>query len=182
MILGVGGLYGSGKGEVVEFLVSRGFTAFSLSDVIRAELAARGLDETRERMIETGNALRAAEGPAALARRLLGRLEPDRDYVIDSIRHPAEVEALRDASQPFRLLWVDADEALRLERIRSRGRNGDPESLEALRELEGRELGSTDPAAQQLLAVRELADETFANEGTLDALHECLHEVLRAHL
>jgi dCMP deaminase len=182
MILGVSGLNGSGKGEVIRFLAARSFYPLSLSDVIREELRRQGLAETRERMIETGNALRAAEGPGALAQRLAARLEADRNYVVDSVRHPAEVEALRARTRRFRLMWVEASEAVRLERIRARGRSGDPTSLEQLRALEGRELGSEVPTSQQLLAVRDLADFSVRNEGSLEELARAVHEVLAENL
>jgi dCMP deaminase len=182
MILGIAGLYASGKGEAVDFLVARSFAAFSLSDVIREELARRGESESRERMIDVGNELREAEGLAALAARLLPKLQRDRNTVIDSIRHPAEVAALRGVSTRFRLIWIDAAEAGRLERIRARARAGDPSSLEELRGLEGRELGSADPAAQQLLAVRALADDVIVNDGSLAELHEQLQRLLRSNL
>lgn len=182
MILGVAGLYGAGKGEAVEFLKARSFYGLSLSDVIRDELRRRGEDETRERMIETGNALRAAGGPAALADRLLTRLLPDRNYVIDSIRHPAEVEALRAAGRGFRLIWIDADEATRIERLRRRGRGGDPTTLDGLRRLEGRELRSDDPSAQQLLDVRDRSDFRLRNDGALSELHAELQQVLERSL
>lgn len=182
MIVGVAGLYGAGKGEVVAFLRARSFYAHSLSDVLREELAQRGIEETRERMIETGNALRAAEGAGVLARRLLAPLAPDRNYVIDSIRHPAEVEVLRGAGRPFHLLWVEAGEATRLARIRDRARPGDPATLAELRRLEGRELASGNPSAQQLLAVRELADEVVPNDGSLEELHAVLQAVLKKRI
>ncbi len=178
MIVGISGLYGAGKSEAVEFLRARSFYALSLSDVIRAELEARSQTETRELMIETGNELRSRGGPAALAKRLLPQLLPDRNYVIDSIRHPAEVEALRGAASGFRLLWIDADEARRFERLQQRARGGDPPTLEGLRSLEGRELGSEDPAKQQLLAVRKLADFEVPNDGQLEELHAALQGVL----
>ena len=178
MILGVSGLNGAGKGEVVRFLEERSFYALSLSDVIREELRRQGLEETRERMIETGNAMRAAEGPGGLAERLAGQLAPDRNYVIDSVRHPAEVEVLRVRTRRFKLIWVEADEAVRFERIRARGRGGDPASLEELRALEGRELASADPAAQQLLAVREIADFVVQNDGSLEELRRSVHGIL----
>jgi dCMP deaminase len=178
MILGVSGLNGAGKGEVVRFLEARSFYAHSLSDVIRDELRERGREESRELMIETGNAIRAAEGPGGLAKRLVARLVSDRNYVIDSVRHPAEVEVLRALTGRFRLIWVDADEAVRLERIRARARSGDPTTLEDLRRLEGAELGSDDPSTQQLLAVRELAEFSVDNAGNLDDLHETLQEIL----
>ena len=178
MILGLSGLNGSGKGEVIRFLEARSFRSLSLSDVIREELKARGLEETRERMIELGTELRQAGGPGALAERLAPLLESGHNYAIDSVRHPAEVEVLRARTRDFKLIWTAADDALRLERIRARGRSGDPTTLEALRNLEGRELGGSNPAAQQLLAVRDLADFTVENDGSLEALHESVQRVL----
>jgi dCMP deaminase len=178
VILGLSGLNGAGKGEVVDYLRARSFDAHSLSDVIRDELREKGVSETRERMIETGRALRAAHGEGVLAERLLARIQPDRNTVIDSIRHPAEVEVLRGIGPRFRLVWVEADEKLRLERLRARGRGGDPETLERLRALEAREQGGADPAGQQLAAVREMADFTLRNEGTLDRLREDVQRVL----
>jgi dCMP deaminase len=182
VIIGLSGTNGSGKGEIVRFLEERSFLSLSLSDVIRDELRARGLEETRERMIEAGRAIRAAEGPGALAARLARRLDPERNYAIDSIRHPGEVEVLRARTSNFRLIWADADERIRLERIRARGRPGDPQTLEELRRLEGRELGGSEAGAQQLLAVRELADYTIENAGSLEELHEAIHAVLRDSL
>ena len=64
MILGVAGLNASGKGEAVTYLSQRSFYAHSLSDVLRGVLKQRGIPETRERMIDAGRELRAAEGPA----------------------------------------------------------------------------------------------------------------------
>ncbi len=54
MIIGVAGPNGAGKGEGIRYLAERSFTTLSLSDAIRKELASRGLDETREGMIELG--------------------------------------------------------------------------------------------------------------------------------
>ena len=178
MILGISGLNGAGKGEVVSYLEARSFYGYSLSDVIRDDLRDRGIEESRERMIETGNAIRSALGPGGLALRLVDRLLPDRNYVVDSVRHPEEVAVLRARTSRFKLIWVAADEALRLERIRERGRSGDPATREELRRLEELELGSDDPSAQQLLAVRDLADITIENNGTLEELHASVQETL----
>jgi dCMP deaminase len=182
MILGVSGLNGSGKGEVVRFLEERSFYPLSLSDVIRQELARQGVEETRERMIEAGRALRWAEGEGALAIRLADQLASDRNYVIDSVRHPAEVEQLRQRTSRFKLVWVEAPDAVRIERIRARSRSGDPTTLEELLELEGRELGSDDPAAQQLLAVEALADFRVSNAGSIEELRQSMHQILGDNL
>src|SRR5262249_59934077 len=105
MKVGVAGTIAAGKGEVVRLLERRGFYPASLSDVIRAELARDGLQPTREHMIERGRALRERFGPAVLAERVQHMLPSDRNHVIDSICHPAEVEALRAGGEVF-LLWI----------------------------------------------------------------------------
>ena len=182
MIIGVSGRNGAGKGAVIEYLGQRSFYVFSLSDVVREELERQGVEETRDRMIEAGRGLREAGGAGALAEGLIPKLQPDRNYAIDSIRHPAEVEALRRFSPEFKLIWVDAGEEKRLERIRARGRSGDPSDLAELRALEARELSNANAAGQQLLAVQEMADFTIENEGEFADLHAAVREVFRESL
>jgi dCMP deaminase len=182
MIIGVSGLNGAGKGEFVKYLEERSFYVQSLSDAIRDVLAREGLEENRELMMETGTRLRSEGGPGALAIEIIKKLQPDRNYAIDSIRHPAEVEALKAHSPEFQLVWVDAEIDVRFARMQARGRIGDPETLDRLRELEGRELGSANPAAQQLHAVRDMADFVVRNDAGLDALYESIHRVFRESL
>jgi dCMP deaminase len=182
MIFGLSGLNGAGKGEVLKFLVERSFYALSLSDVIREKLTGQGLAETRDRMIEAGTAIREEKGPGGLAEILADKLLPDRNYAIDSVRHPAEVEVLRGKTSRFHLIWVDAPAERRLERMKARGRSGDAETLEELHAQENRELGSADPAAQQLLAVRDLADIKVENDGTIEELNQKLQAILEDSL
>ncbi len=177
MRIGVTGQNAAGKTEVVRFLEARSFYPTSLSDEIRADLAEEGLAPTRERMIERGRALRERFGAALLAERVLAKLPRDRHWVIDSIRHPEEVAALRRGGD-FVLVWVDAPDALRFERARRRNRVGTPGSFEAFQAEQARELASDDPAAQQLVAVRALAEEVLENTGDLDALHEGIRAIL----
>ena len=63
-------------------------------------------------------------------------LTDTQNHAVDSIRNLAEVDVLRGTDTPFRLLWIDAPLGLRLERIRARSRPGDPDTIEALKELD----------------------------------------------
>lgn len=183
MIIGVAGPNGAGKGEGIRYLAERSFTTLSLSDAIRKELASRGIDETREGMIELGRELRAQRGPGALALEVTEGLRGDRNYAIDSVRHPGEVEVLRSCGHPFILLWIDADIETRFARLQERGRPGEPTTLSEFRELEARELGSEDNAsAQQLLAVRALADFEITNDGDLTSLHAAIQAAFEQSL
>ncbi|MHA7837254.1 MAG: deoxycytidylate deaminase, partial [bacterium] len=70
----------------------------------------------------------------------------------------------------------------RFERMRERGRPGDPETLEELEALEARERGSEDPNAQQLDAVRDEADFVLTNDSTLEDLHAQIQSWVRGQL
>ena len=107
--------------------------------------------------------MREKFGPGILAERILNNLENDRNYVIDSIRNPHEVEVLRRRSD-FALLALDADETIRLERSRKRGRENALQTLRQFIAEEARELDSNNPANQQLHATHAKADLVTALE------------------
>lgn len=174
LLLGVTGPNAAGKGEVSAHLASRGFTVHSLSDIVREEAAAKGLPPEREHLIRIGNELRAAGGPGVLAERILPRVG-DRD-VVDSIRNPAEVAALRRI-EGFTLIGVTASAQVRFERSRKRARPGDPESFELFAARERQE-NLADPTGQQLDATFRLADRVVSNDGGLDDLHAAIDALL----
>lgn len=178
MIIGLTGRNASGKGEVAEYLKSRGFQYFSLSDVIRETLRQHGEEITRESLIRTGNGLRQKYGPGCLAEEVNRRLDSDKNYVIDSIRNPSEVLVFR-RSPRFVLLHVTADAQVRFDRMLQRGREGDPATVSEFSALEDRE-ASADETAQQLQEVEKMADVTLENNGLKDALHGRIHDIVQA--
>lgn len=177
MIIGLTGKNGSGKGEVAKFLSEGGYAYHSLSDILREELARRGKDPARENLIAIGNELRAAGGAGVLALRTLAKLGTEVHAIVDSIRNPAEIEALR-SRKDFFLLAVEADPRVRFERARKRGRAGDGSTLEEFLELEARELESPDPTTQQLALTACLADAVLSNDGTVEELREKVRRTL----
>jgi dCMP deaminase len=177
MIIGLTGKNGSGKTAVCDYLRSRGFEYHSLSDAIRDEIRSKGEEITREKLIEVGTELREKSGPGILAERILAGLDNDHNYVIDSIRNPYEVEALR-LRPDFTLLVLEADVPIRFERSRMRGRENAAQTIEQFMAEEARELESDNPASQQLIATQQKADISISNNGTVEELHRCLDEVL----
>ena len=171
MIIGLTGRNAAGKGEVAEFLKAQGFIYYSLSDVIRDEIKARGGEVTREKLIETGRRLRLTRGTGYLARVILGKLEVGQNYVIDSIRNPVEVEVFRTHPK-FSLLAVTASAEIRFERICSRGREADPQTLKEFNALEEAEASNSRDEGQKLLETEALADYTIENNEGIDALQK----------
>src|SRR3990167_1806923 len=93
-VIGLVGPIASGKGTVIDFLKEKGFKAYSTSDVLKEEIAARGLEITRATCNAVSNDLRENLGADILAARTAEVIEQDnREYVvIDAIRNPAEIE------------------------------------------------------------------------------------------
>ena len=183
MIIGLTGRNASGKGSVADILKQLGYTYDSLSDVIREEIRASGGEVSRRTLIETGNRLRGEFGAGVLAERILQRIDAQlRDskrqgFVVDSFRNPQEVVLFRRRPE-FILLCVEARDAVRFERLRTRGREEDPKTLEEFRRLEVAE-DSSSPVAQQLAETGALADRRIANDDTLDGLAARLEALVR---
>ena len=175
MIIGLTGRNGAGKGTVADWFQQRGFAFTSLSDVIRADLRDRGLAITRDHLIVAGRRLRHNGGPGVLAERILELIPADADFVVDSIRNPAEVDVLRTRTG-FVLLEVAAEERTRYQRMIARARSGDATSFEEFQRQEHAELQSADSAAQQLVATAAMADHVVPNDGPVAELHAWLSQ------
>jgi dephospho-CoA kinase len=173
-LIGLTGTNGAGKGEVAAFFRAEGYAYASLSDIIRDELRARGIEITRDSLILVGNELRAAFGPDVLARRTMDRIASP--TVIDSIRNLREVAYFR-AQRDFVLLAIDAPDETRFARVSSRGRNESAATLEAFRAKEDEERSGGEDA-QQLEACMAAADRLVWNAGTIEELHRQLEALL----
>ncbi|HEK86275.1 MAG: AAA family ATPase [Candidatus Saccharicenans sp.] len=169
-LIGLTGTNGAGKGEVAAFFKTRGFAYISLSDILREELKKRRLEESRDNLIACGNELREKYGPDILARRAAEKITGP--TIIDSIRHPKEVEYLRSLGH-FVLIAVDAPIEIRFERVQKRGRNESALTLKEFRKKEELERKGQ-PNGQQLDACLELADITIINDSTLENLRRKL--------
>jgi dephospho-CoA kinase len=166
-VIGLTGRNCAGKDTVADLLVPLGFERHSLSDVLRVELAARGVPITREALIAVGRELREKEGPAVLAERMKRMIKTQR-VVLVSVRSPVEVASLRRLPG-FVLVAVEAPVEVRFLRESERRREQAPTTLQAFQALEAME-ESTDPNAQQLGATIRVADVRLSNDTTREAL------------
>ena len=177
IILGLCGENCSGKGTVADYLIKRGFYYFSLSDIIREELAKSGIEPTRDNMVKKGNELRETLGPSILAKRAIEKLEKDRNYVIDSIRNPFEVEELKKVPN-FSLIYVSATPEIRFARMKSRAREGDAKDFKEFLRLESLEQKNANSKHQNIEQTVKLATLKITNEGNLQNLFDKIDETL----
>lgn len=183
MIIGLTGKNASGKGEAANFLKSKGFIYYSLSDVIREEATKRGLEHSRDNLINLGNELREKFGPSYLAQQINFKIKKQLKYdkklnfVVDSIRSPFEAKELMK-NNDFFLMGIDAPVEIRFKRLLERNRLGDAKTLEEFRKHEQRENLKSD-TNQQLDATFGMAKKIIINDGTLEELQTKINDLLK---
>ncbi|MBI2542137.1 AAA family ATPase [Candidatus Woesearchaeota archaeon] len=171
MILGLTGKNAAGKGEIANHLKSKGFVYLSLSDALREEADRRKLDHSRDTLINLGNKLRKEFGNGILAKRINEKIRQEKakghkNFAIDSIRNPGEIEELRK-NEGFLLVGVVTDEKIRFDRLLKRGRIGDATTFEDFKKQEDRE-NNNESSGQQLDKCLELADRHISSNGTIE--------------
>lgn len=179
MIIGITGTDGGGKGEVVDYLVTKkGYIHCSARSLWIDEIRKRGLEVKRENMRIVANSLRAEHGNDYLVAEYLRQAKEAgwKDVVIESLRAVAEAKMLK--SHGGLLLAVDADPHIRYERVQKRASESDRVTLEEFTKQEELEMNDPDPNGMQKAKVMAMADYTLQNNGTLGELHEQIEEIL----
>ncbi len=177
MIIGVTGTSGAGKDTVADYLVKKGYTYFSCSNILRGEAKKLGLNYDRDTLIKLGNKLRAQHGADYLARKCLEKIHEAgiKNAVVVSIRNSAEVKAFKEEGN-FILICVDAPIEIRYKRIKKRNRSEDKVSLKKFKEQEEKELRGSE-THQQLQKVMNMADFRVINDGSIKELYKKIDEI-----
>ncbi len=176
MIIGLTGENCAGKGTVAEYLQAKGFEYYSLSDVVREALQKENKEIRRDNLIKKANELRQNDA-GALAKEIIKRIEPNKKYVIDSIRNPLEVDELMKLKH-FALVHVTAPARIRFERMVKRKRESDPKTYEEFMRIEEAERKNTDPKKQNLEATVARAKKTLVNDGAFSKLYDNINHLL----
>jgi dephospho-CoA kinase len=183
IILGLAGQIGAGKQEAANYLRTRRFLYFSLSDAVRDEARRRGIKVfTRKNLQDVGDDLRKKFGLAILAKRIHRKImkTKSKKVVIDSIRNPAEVNFLRGKGEFF-LIGVKAKRRIRFERVRESLRETDV-GVKRWREFlraDRRDWGVRQKSfGQQVGEVMSKADFIIDNNKGLKELYEQIERIL----
>ena len=174
MIIGVTGLFASGKDTVADYLTSKGFDHFSLSAILREEAQKRGIQINRNNLIKLGTDLKQEEGHEVLAKRALERIK--KDTVISSIRHPKEVLYFKQHSD-FKLIEVFADPKIRYERMLKRARENDSKmSFDEF--IKSEKIERSSGGGQEFDAVFKLTDTRLDNNKDLHYLYQQIDKII----
>ena len=201
--VGVTGLPGAGKGVFIELLrprlAEKGVETryYSLSDELRAEARGRGQAVERPVLRRIANELRRDEGAGVLSLLVVKKLRSDLQslpestrlvVIIDAIRNPQEVRALRrELGEQFVLTAVEAPLEVLVERIAARARFDEPAEIvkqkEAARQMILGESGENEPVhGHNIAQCVEMADWRIDNSRSLDALSEAIGDFINAKI
>ncbi len=166
LVVAVVGMPGSGKGVLSELVKEAGIPVFSMGDMIRAEVEARGLEGDPHVFGRVAQELRDEFGYGVLASRLAphinSALTENQLVLIEGLRGGDEKDVFLESwPDSFKVIAVNVDADIRFNRISARGRAEDGDR-NALSRRDERELGW---GVGELIAG---ADWSLDNSGDLE--------------
>ena len=172
-VIAISGMPGAGKGVASEAGKQFGLEVLLLGDVIREETQRRGLEPTPKNVGGVMLQVRRDEGPAAVVKRLVPKIEASRSptIIVEGIRSEDELRELRTKFDVLSVA-IHASPKTRFQRLLSRGRSDDPKTWDTFYERDNRELNVG------LGHVLALADVLLVNEGTIEALQSSFKTAL----
>jgi dephospho-CoA kinase len=174
IVLGVAGMPGAGKGTFREIVQEMGYPVVVMGDEIREEAKRRKLKLTPENIGIIMLKLREEEGPAAVAKRCIPKMEKAKEkVVVEGIRSLHEVDEFKKHFPNFTLVAIHASPETRFRRLFQRKRSDDPKGWETFMERDLREL------SVGIGAAIATADRMIVNEGSKAQLKRKTREVLR---
>lgn len=171
------GLPGSGKTVFSEVARSLGIPVITLGDVVREEVAKRGLELSQENILRVAQELRDRYGKEAIAmlaaNKIIEFLKQSCLVVVDGIRSLEEVNYIKSsANAEVFVVVVHASPKVRFARLLSRGRTGDPKTWDEFVKRDFKEL------SWGLGNVVALADKIMVNEGSIEEFKNKVRDFL----
>jgi cytidylate kinase len=170
-LIGVSGTNGSGKDSLGKILADDyGFLDISVSDLLRDEARKRGLPIEREVLRNISAEWRREFGLGVLVDKAVEIFKKSADrykgLVAIPMRNPGEAQRIKDLGGT--LVWVDAPQRLRYERIYSRQRSDeDKKTFEQFLAEEHAEMEhhGGDDATLNMAGVKAIADVFVTNDN-----------------
>ncbi len=178
IVIGLVGDVGAGKGTVAEYLEKKyKFHKHTVSDYIRAEARKRHIHPTRENLEKLSERLRAKHGKDYFIQKVIQKIEKDGDekVCIDGIRLASDVKLVKNFfKHRVRIVFVTAPARIRFERMKTRGRPGDPSSWPEFLALERKE-----EKEFHLKKVFAMADHVIDTSGTKKGVQKKVDKLVK---
>ncbi len=172
LVVGLGGMPGSGKSLVVETAHELGYSIVAMGDVVREQTRLRGLEPTPQNVGKVMLELRAQEGNYVIAKKCIPKIEDNPATASSSTACAASTKQTysKNTSSSFTLVAVHAPPEIRFERLKLRGRSDDPPNYEVFHERDMRELGVG------LGNVIAMAEKIIVNDNSIEGFKALVRE------
>jgi dephospho-CoA kinase len=177
-VIGVIGPVGSGKDTVAEYISGKlNAPHFQISNPLKEIAQKRGLELSRNNLVELGTQIAKEYGADYLAKVLVDKIE--NTGVISGMRQMMQIEYLQKHSLLF-LISVDADPAIRFTRSKERGKLGEAATIEEFVKNELDE--NSGHHVQRLFECMQQANFHLKNDGDLNSLYRQLDTIVNPYV
>lgn len=174
LVVAFSGRIGSGKSSVAVALADElGWPRAGFGDYLRSEIARRGGDpDSRQALQDYGQSL-VEDDPEAFCAAVMASAGflPGGNLLLDGIRHVAIYRIVQRLVSPStsRLIYLAADEAVRVERVLTRGRADEDLARAEQHQVEAELVEALPAAADQVLSAQaQLNDLVNACRGLIE--------------
>lgn len=179
-IIGIVGMPGSGKSVADEIAKDLGFSVIIMGDIIREEVAIRGLILTAQNVGKVMVEIRKVGGAAIVAKKCISKIKKvevtDTHILIEGLRSLAEACEFRENFPCFKLIAIYASPKTRFQRIYGRNRIDDSMDWQTFIDRDKREIEIG------IGSVIAIADYAIINEGSYCCFKANFRKLLKAIL
>jgi dephospho-CoA kinase len=168
------GMPASGKDIARKYAEAEQYPYISTGDIVRAEVKKRRLTANAENMATLSDELRGKDGLGVTKMALAAALDKEADLIfLEGMRSWPEIELIKNNTECF-VVAIIAPRAIRLARVRERGREDD--SVEHFTKRDWREIN------YGLATCIALADDYVLNIGTVEDTFSSIDIIIKKHI
>ncbi len=181
MIIGLTGSFAAGKGEVVDYLIKKGFKQYSSSGLLKELVEVEGNPATRDYLGPMATKLQDEYSGGVVEKNYTEKylIEMPEKVIFEALHRLSEANFVKSIGGT--VIAIDADEETRFKRIQNRKEGAkDDITFEKFKELVRveEEGGGNKNWDNNIRAVINEADFVIENNGTLEELHVQIDNVL----
>jgi len=116
LVIGITGRIGSGKTTAADYLAEHGFGHIRYSHVL-ADWFKEDPEQKSELQVVGWDVMSGGQ-QQELNRRVIAKIDTDRDWVVEGLRHPVDYRSMKNAfSSQFHLVYIDTPQDARWSRL-----------------------------------------------------------------